>query len=94
MQLESSGERTTTSTAIFGFPFSIGDDPTVMPAGAYVIHTRERSYARAHGTAFIAVSVEVEVQERPGSTSYRVVKPSHFETAVATDKVRASSSYR
>ncbi len=82
MTLEPSGERTTTSSVTCDSPFTLGPDPTVMPAGTYVIHTRELIYTGALRTSYVAVSVELEVQDAPGRTSYRCVKPADLADAL------------
>lgn len=91
MSLVPNGDRTTTSIATFRFPFRIGDDPTELAAGNYVIHTRERIYAGNLHAAYVAESIELEVRDGPGRVSYRLVKPAHFETALAIDRLKVPS---
>lgn len=83
---EPSSERTTSSKVTFRHPFRIGDDATELPAGTYVIHTRELAYTSGDRTIFIPFSVDLEVPEAPGRTSYRVVRPSDLSAAQTRDR--------
>ncbi|MDF2495707.1 MAG: hypothetical protein K0S66_2641 [Sphingomonas sp.] len=85
MTPEPSGERATLSKVTFTRPFRIGDDPTEMPAGTYVIHTRALAYTTGDRTTFIPFSVDLEVPEASGRTAYRVVRPSDMSAAQARD---------
>ena len=82
---EPSSERTISSKVTFRAPFRIGDDPTELPAGTYVIHTRELAYTTGDRTTFIPFSVDLEVPEAPGRTAYRIVRPSDLSAARARD---------
>lgn len=83
---EPSSERTTSSKVTFRRAFRIGDDPTDLPAGTYVIHTRELAYTTRDHTTFIPFSVDLEVPGVSGCIAYRVVRPFDVLAAQARDR--------
>lgn len=83
--LAPSGSRTTSSAVTFVHPFVLGRDSRVLPAGVYTLHTREDAYAGPLHTAYVAVSVELEVHEAAGRIATRVIKPADLDAALARD---------
>jgi hypothetical protein len=86
---ELDGSRTTSSTVVFVHPFTIGRDARELPAGTYRLHTQEEARVSAFHTAYVAVSIDLEVPEGPGRTAVRVVKPADFSAARARDLARS-----
>ena len=83
--LAPSESRTTSSAVTFVHPFVLGRDARVLPAGTYMLHTREDAYVGPLHTAYVAVSVDFEVREAAGRVATRVVKPADLEAALARD---------
>lgn len=92
MTQEVSDYRVLTSSVTFHHAFTLegtlaGDDMTI-PAGTFVTHTCEAIYAGDFHTSYVAVSVDIEVHDRPGRTSYRAVEPSVLAAALARDHAK------
>jgi len=82
--VHSGGTRTTASTVRFDHPFRIGRDARELPAGSYAIHTLEEVHQGAFDPVLVAISIDLVVETRGGSTS-RVVRPADLRAALVRD---------
>jgi hypothetical protein len=77
-------ERSSTRTVHFGHPFLVGDRE--LPAGDYVLETREELVQSLSFPVWLRTATTLYVSPRPGERQAWPVEPEAIEAALARDR--------